>query len=71
VVGHEKPFPSCTVEGPARIVERGIGEPTGRILGKIHGQRPAEPPTDEMLASAGRVILEIAIENVYGVRYVE
>ena len=70
VMGHEKPWPSCTVEGPARIVRKGIGEATAALLGKITGNRPDPPPADEQLAAAGRVILEIAVERVYGVSYV-
>jgi PPOX class probable F420-dependent enzyme len=70
VFGHEKPFPACTVEGPARIVRSGVSEPTTRIMERVYGQRPAQPPTDEVLAAAGRVILEIAIERAYSVQYV-
>jgi hypothetical protein len=71
VSGSETPFPSCTVEGPARILSQGIGEPTARILEKIRGVRPDAVPTDEGLATLGRVILEIQIEHVYGVSYIE
>jgi PPOX class probable F420-dependent enzyme len=71
VSGHEKPFPSCTVEGPARILTTNIGEPTARILESIRGVRPDAVPTDEGLAALDRVILEIGVEKVYGVSYIQ
>jgi PPOX class probable F420-dependent enzyme len=70
VVGHEKPFPSCTIEGPARILTEGIGQATARILETIRGVRPPTVPTDEGLAQLDRVILEIQAERVYGVSYI-
>lgn len=71
VLGHEKPFPSVTVEGPARILTEGIGETTARLFGRISGQAPAEPPSDEALAEMGRVILELTVDHVYGVAHFE
>ena len=70
VMGHAKPWPSCTVEGPAQILREGIGDATARILEKITGNRPDPAPSDEQLAAAGRVILAIDIARVYGVSYV-
>ncbi len=70
VMGHEKPFPSLSVEGPARIVTRDIGPATAALLEKITGKTPDAVPTDEQLAVGGRVILEIDVERVYGVSYV-
>jgi len=70
VMGHEKPWPSCTLEGAARVVREGIGPATAALLGKITGNAPDPAPSDEQLAAAGRVILEIAVERVYGVSYV-
>lgn len=70
VMGHEKPFPSLTVEGAARIVTEDIGPATAALLEKITGQAPEAVPTDEQLAVGGRVILEIDVERVYGVSYV-
>lgn len=71
VLGHEKPFPSVTVEGPARILTEGIGEPTARLFGRISGQPPADPPTDEALAGLDRVILELTVDHVHGVAHFE
>jgi PPOX class probable F420-dependent enzyme len=70
VFGHAKPWPSFTVEGPARIRREGIAEPTARVLARIAGSPPSNPPSDEMLAKAGRVILELDVERVYGASYV-
>jgi PPOX class probable F420-dependent enzyme len=72
VMGHERPFPSVTVAGPARIRSEAIGEATARIAAKAMGQaEPPEPQTDEALAAVGRVILEIEVEQVGPVSYVE
>ncbi len=71
VLGHEKPFPSVTVEGPARILTEGIGEPTARLFGLIAGQPPADPPSDEALGALDRVILELTVDHVYGVAHFE
>lgn len=71
VLGHEKPFPSVTVEGPARILTQGIGEPTARLFGRISGQAAGEPLSDETLGELGRVILELTVDHVYGVAHFE
>jgi PPOX class probable F420-dependent enzyme len=71
VLGHEKPFPSVTVEGPARILTEGIGGPTAQLFGLIFGQEPGEAMSDEALAAVDRVILELTIERVYGVSHFE
>ncbi|MEW6272259.1 MAG: pyridoxamine 5'-phosphate oxidase family protein [Thermodesulfobacteriota bacterium] len=70
VLGHEKPFPQVVVDGPARILEHGIAEPTMRIFERIGGSRPPTPLTDQMLAGMKRVIVEITIESVKDVSYV-
>jgi PPOX class probable F420-dependent enzyme len=70
VMGHAKPFPSLTVEGPARVLRKDIGEPTARVMQKITGKAPQATPSDEQLAASDRVILEIEVERVYGVSYV-
>jgi PPOX class probable F420-dependent enzyme len=69
VCAHEKPFASVTIEGPVRIISSGISAPTALLLAKITGQTPPSPPTDEMLASIDRVILEITIERAYALSY--
>jgi PPOX class probable F420-dependent enzyme len=71
VLGHEKPFPCVTLEGPARIVTEGAGADTSRLFDLIFGPRDAPPFTDEEAAAMDRVILEITVERVYGARYVE
>jgi PPOX class probable F420-dependent enzyme len=71
VIGHEKPFPQVVVEGAARILTSGIAEPTMRIFERIGGKRPPTPFTDEMLAGLKRVLVELAIERVRDVSYVE
>jgi len=70
VFGHAKPWPSLTVEGPARVIREGVAEPTARILAVIAGAPPTQPPSEDALARAGRVILEIEIAKVYGQSYV-
>ena len=59
VLGHEQPFPSVTVEGPARILTEGIGEPTTQIFAKISGATPEKRLTDDDLVAVDRVILEL------------
>lgn len=72
VFGHEKPFPSVTLEGPARIVaeKAQAGELTRRISSMVFGIDPATAPSDDDIAKAGRVVLEITAERVYGASYV-
>lgn len=69
VQGVARPFPSVTVEGPARITRTGVGEPTARIMARILESPPGAAPTDEELAAVDRVILEIDVERVYGASY--
>jgi len=71
VMGHEKPWPSCTVEGPAQLLRKDVGAATASMLEKITGKRPDPAPTDEQLAAAGRVILALEIARVYGVSYID
>jgi PPOX class probable F420-dependent enzyme len=70
VIGHARPFPSVTLEGPARIRRTEIGVPTARLRERMTGE-PAEPPTDEQLAAVDRVLIEIGIERVYGANYLD
>ena len=69
VLGHEKPFASVTVEGPARVLTEGIGGPTARLFGLIFGQEPGEPLSDDARAAVDRVLIEITIDHVYGVAH--
>jgi len=71
VLGHEQPYPSVTVEGPARIVTENVGAPTTTIFEKISGTKMDEPLKDQDLAAVDRVILELTIERVYGVSHLK
>ncbi|MGW4796445.1 PPOX class F420-dependent oxidoreductase [Nonomuraea sp. NPDC004297] len=68
VMGGAPPYPSVTLEGPARIRTTGIGPDTARVWSRIGGQQ-VEPPADADLAAMNRVILEITVERVYGASY--
>ena len=68
VIGHEPPYPSVTVEGPARIRASDIGQATARIFAAITGSEVG-PLSDEELARLDRVILEITCAKVYGASY--
>jgi PPOX class probable F420-dependent enzyme len=71
VQGVEKPFPGVTLEGPARVLREGVGEPTARIVARILDAPVGEAQTDEALAAVDRVILELTVERTYGVSYLE
>jgi PPOX class probable F420-dependent enzyme len=71
VVGTSRPYPSATLEGPARVRTTAIGADTGAVMARITGMETAEPPTDEQLTAAGRVIIEITVERVYGISYIK
>ena len=65
VVGFERPFPSATFSGPARILTEDIGPPTAALTQRFMGsEEPPEPQTDEALAGVGRVIIAITVERV-------
>jgi PPOX class probable F420-dependent enzyme len=71
VMGHEPPYPSATLSGPAEILTADIGPPTARIAQLItRSEKPPEPMSDEALAAAGRVVLAITVERVAAVSYV-
>lgn len=71
VLAHERPFPSVTVEGPARIVTEGIGEPHARLFAVITEGEVGEAASDEDLAALDRVLLELTVERAYGVSHFE
>ena len=72
VRGGEPPFPSATVAGPGRIRTDGIGADTAAVMHKIPGgQAPPEPQSDAALAEVGRVILEIEVERIGPVSYLD
>jgi PPOX class probable F420-dependent enzyme len=70
VTGHEKPYPSVTVEGKATVRREGIADDTARIFAFVMGTAPTGL-TDETLANMDRVILDIGIEKVYGASYLQ
>lgn len=65
VVGPKAPYPSVTVEGPAAIQDTDVASMTARIFGRITGVEPPELAEAD-LAAAGRVLLRIDIDRVYG-----
>lgn len=72
VHGGEAPFPSATVAGPARIRTEEIGADNALVIQKITGATEVpEPLTDEALAAVGRVLLEIEVERVGPVTYID
>jgi len=71
VMGHEPPYPSVTLSGPAEILTDGIGPATAAVAQRITGaSEPPEPMSDEVLAEAGRVILAITVERVSAASYI-
>lgn len=72
VFGHEKPFPSVTIEGAARILDdpARVGELTRRLTAAVFGGDQSNAPSDEDLQKAGRVILELTPERCYGASYI-
>jgi PPOX class probable F420-dependent enzyme len=72
VSGAERPHPSATFSGPAKILTEGIGPATALVMQRITGaDEPPEPTTDEALAEAGRVLLVIEIDRVAAVTHLE
>lgn len=70
-MGHERPFPSVTISGPAEIRTGGIGPATAAIAQRVMGVDQApEPQTDQALAAVGRVILTITTERIGPAGYV-
>ncbi len=71
VMGHEAPYPSATLSGPAAILTDNIGAPTATIMQRITGaMEPPEPMSDKALAEAGRVILAITVKRVTAANYI-
>jgi hypothetical protein len=72
VMGGERPYPSATFSGPARILTTDIGPASAQIAQRFIGSdEPPEAQSDEALAAVGRVILEISIERVTAISYVD
>lgn len=72
VRGDEQPYPSATFSGPAAIKTEQIGDPTAKVMQRIadtDAPRPAQ--SDEALAEVGRVILELSIDRVSAVNYLD
>jgi PPOX class probable F420-dependent enzyme len=72
VLGHEQPYPSAVLSGPAEILSTDIGPATAAIMQRIAAmEEPPEPQTDEALAAVDRVILAITVERVGPVNYID
>jgi hypothetical protein len=70
-MGHEPPYPSATLSGPAEILTENIGAATAAIMQRIaNTAEPPEPTSDEALAEVGRVILAITVERVTAQNYI-
>jgi PPOX class probable F420-dependent enzyme len=67
VRGDEAPYPSATFSGPASIETGDLAATTALIFRRF--MPDVEPPTEEQLAEAGRVILRIAIDRVSAVTH--
>jgi PPOX class probable F420-dependent enzyme len=71
VMGHERPFPSVTVAGPAEILTEGIGPRTAAIAQRMMGlDEPPEPQTDAALAEVGRVLIAVEARAVGPASYI-
>lgn len=70
VMGHEPPYPSATLSGPAEILTENIGVPSARIAQRVTGSDvPPEALSDAALADAGRVVLAITVDRVGATSY--
>jgi PPOX class probable F420-dependent enzyme len=71
VRGEEPPYPSATFSGAAKIRTAGIGDETALVMGRIAGlPEPPEPQSDQALAEAGRVLIEVAVERITAATHV-
>lgn len=71
VMGHEPPYPSATLSGPAEILTENIGAATAAIMQRIaNTAEPPEPMNDKALAEIGRVILAMTVERVTAQSYI-
>jgi PPOX class probable F420-dependent enzyme len=70
VVGPAAPYPSVTLEGPASIQRDGVAPMTGRVIARISGG-DAPDLAEADLAAAGRVLLRLDVERVYGGSHLE
>jgi PPOX class probable F420-dependent enzyme len=71
VMGHERPYPSATFSGAAKILTEDIGVPTAKIAQRMTGDpEQPEPMSDEALAEVGRVVLAITVERVTAANYI-
>jgi hypothetical protein len=70
VLGHEQPYPSAVLAGPAEILTEGIGPATALVMQRVASlAEPPEPQSDEDLAAIDRVILTLTIDRVSAVNY--
>jgi Pyridoxamine 5'-phosphate oxidase len=68
VIGHQPPYPSVTLEGPAALLTSGTGAITARIFARISGGDPT-PLSDADVAALGRLLIRIEIARIYGATY--
>jgi PPOX class probable F420-dependent enzyme len=68
VVAPAAPYASVTVEGRAAVQETDVAPMTSRMLARITGREAPELAEGE-LAAAGRVLLRLDVEGVYGVSH--
>jgi PPOX class probable F420-dependent enzyme len=68
VVGPMAPYPSVTVEGPAAIQFDDVAPMTARVIARITGGDVSELAEADLKA-AGRVLLRIDINRIYGASY--
>ena len=71
VRGEEPPYPSATFTGSAVVRSAGIGEDTALVMGRLASlPEPPEAQSNEALAEAGRVLIEITVERVSAAMHV-
>ena len=68
VVGPAAPYPSVTVEGSASVQDQDVAPMTARIVGRITGSEPPDLAEADLRA-AGRVLVRLDVDRVYGVSH--
>jgi PPOX class probable F420-dependent enzyme len=66
VHGTGPPFPSVSLEGPARLLTDGLGAASTMIWEKVRNEKVAQPFKDEDVAAFGRTIVEIMVDAITG-----
>ena len=68
VVAPVAPYASVTVEGRAYVQENDVAPTTSRILARMTGAEAPELAESD-LAAAGRVLLRLHVDRVYGMAH--